>query len=108
MPNNWARWLLVDVFLLAAGILVFEVVQVQIAIHHGQSPVNALQISQQELWHVLLNPWCFAAYLSILVAFLGDSVRTIVKKRHHGNDLWIATALLTSIVILVFRFIQAR
>ena len=108
MTKNWARWLRGAVFLSAIGIFVFQVVQTQIALHHGESPVKAFQICQQELWHVLLNPWLFAAYLLILAVLLGDSVRTIVKKQHQANDLWMAAALLTSMTVLVFRFIQAR
>src|SRR3954465_8891491 len=100
MTKNWVRWLFGAVFLSALGLFVLQVVQIQIAIHHGESPLRAFQVSQQRFSHLILNPWFFTAYLLILAVLLVSSVRTIARKEHQTNDLWVAAALVTSIAVL--------
>jgi hypothetical protein len=66
MKKSWVRWLFGLVFLFAAGNFILSVVQIQKAIHSGQSPATAFQSSQQAFWHVLLNPWVFTTYLCLV------------------------------------------
>jgi hypothetical protein len=108
MKKNWFRWLFGLVFLFAVGNLILFVFQTQKAIHSGQSPTSAFQASQQTFWHILLSPWVFTAYLLVLVVLLWSTVRTIARKQHHANDLWLAAAFLVTIAVLVFRFIQGH
>jgi hypothetical protein len=104
----WARWLAVAVYLFAFALGIFQFIQTRLAIQHGQSPLEAYQLNQQHLWHYFLNPWVFATYLLIVLALLGEIIRAIVKKQYQSNDLWLAAALVTGIVVAVFRFIQAH
>jgi hypothetical protein len=106
MKKNWVRLLFGLVFSLAAGNFILFVFQTQKAIHYGQSPAIAFQTSQQKFWHILLNPWIFTTYLLVLVVLLWNTVRAIVRKQHHPNDLWLAAGFLAAIAVLVLRFIQ--
>jgi hypothetical protein len=103
--KNWFRWLFNLVFLLAAVTYVLYIFQIQKAIRSGESPASAFQATQQKFWHILLNPWVFASYLSVLAVILWNTVRAIARKERHANDIWVTVALLAAIAVLVFRFI---
>src|ERR1700744_5012730 len=99
MTKNWFRWLFNLVFLFSAGLVVFQFFLAWKAIQAGESPVNAARSSQQQTWHIVLNPWVFTIYLLVLFVLLWSTVRAIVRKQHHSNDFWLAAMFLVAITV---------
>lgn len=108
MKKNWVGWVFAFLFMSALGIFAFQSFQIWKAVQSGESSASAFQSNQQKFWHVLLNPWVFSAYLAVLVVLLWKAARTVARKQHQANDLWILGALLAAIGVLVFRFIQGH
>jgi hypothetical protein len=70
MKRNWAGWIVGLIFLATLALTVYEYVQGVAAFHSGQSPLAAGQATQQRVFHIMANPWVFAAYFVLLVALL--------------------------------------
>ena len=90
------------------GVTVYEYIQAMAAFRSGQSPVAAVQATQQQIMHVMANPWLFTAYLVLLLALLFHVVRQISRKIGTTNDFWFMAAVLAAIVTLVRNFLKSN
>jgi uncharacterized BrkB/YihY/UPF0761 family membrane protein len=108
MKKNWLGWMFALLYLSGVGIFAFSSFEAWRAIHSGGAPLQAFQASQERFWHILLNPWVFTTYLFILLVLIWNALRAVVKKQRQPNDLWFLGALLASIGVLLFRFIQRQ
>lgn len=106
MKKNWVGWLVGLIFLVTLAIIVYEWVQAMTAFRAGQSPLAAFQATQQQIFHIMSNPWVFSAYLVLLLALLFGVLRQISRKTGSTNDYWFLAALLAAIVTLVRNFVR--
>jgi hypothetical protein len=105
MNRNWAGWTVGLIFLATLALTVYEYVHGMAAFRSGQSPLAAVQATQQRVFHIMANPWIFSAYLVLLVVLLVPVVRQISSETRSTNDYWFLAALLAAIVTLVRNFV---
>jgi len=106
MTRNWAAWPVGLICLATFGVTGYEWFEARTAFRAGQSPVVAVQATQQQILHVLANPWVFSVYVILLLSLLFPVVRKISRKTSTTNDYWVLAALLAAVVALVRIFVR--
>ena len=108
VKNTWTRLLLGIVVLSVFMAVVAQGYLAWTAAQTGKSPIDAIRMSQQRLWAVILNPWVFWSYLSALVLLLWQVARGPLKRGWTSNDFWLSGAIAAAIVTLIVRFVQSQ
>jgi multisubunit Na+/H+ antiporter MnhC subunit len=104
---TWRNLILWSLLLL--GLMAF-IVQAYLVLHgirSGESPSAPFLRFRHEYSRIITNPWVFALCLTALLALLLDAVHNIREKKKESQFWWYLAALLTSVVGLIFRFIQS-
>jgi hypothetical protein len=106
--KNLLGWSIPSLFAMASVFFVMQVYDLRKLIRLGYSPHDAVQVTGQHMWHLLLNPFVFIPYVILLAAALWF----VLYRRHSGQSIeherWFAAALIVSMGVLLFHLFRGH